>query len=89
MSSPKIFKGSNRGAHQRGGRQAESLAAEPTGEVPCSGARRRDKAERSERRDSWRRSRQEQVILRFLAIMPKIMLGRQIPPVKKYARCVK
>jgi hypothetical protein len=34
----------NRGAHQQGGRQTESLTAEPTGEVPCSGARRRDKA---------------------------------------------
>jgi len=30
-----------------------------SGEVPCSGARQRDKAERSERRDSSRRSRLE------------------------------
>ncbi len=53
----------NRGAHQRSGRQAVSLTAAQSGEVPCSGARRRDKAERSERRDSRRRSRREQVIV--------------------------
>jgi len=35
------FDPANRGAHQRGGRQAASLTAEPTGEAPCSGARRR------------------------------------------------
>jgi hypothetical protein len=46
------FHSDNRGAHQRGGQQAESLTTEPTGEVPFSGARRRDKTERSERRDT-------------------------------------
>jgi hypothetical protein len=37
------------------------LTDEPTGEAPYSGARRRDKAERSESRDSRRRSRREQL----------------------------
>ena len=36
-----------RGAHQRSGRQAEGLTNEPTGEVPCSGARRRDRQGRT------------------------------------------
>jgi len=60
-----MCRGPNRGAHQRSGRQAVSLTAESSGEVPCSGARRRDKAERSERRDSRRRSRREQVIMQI------------------------
>jgi len=38
------------------------------GPVPCSGARRWGKAERSERRDSRRGSRRQQVILKFLDI---------------------
>jgi len=49
----------NRGAHLRSRRRTAGSTAEPSGEVPCSGARRRGKAERSERRDSRRRSRLE------------------------------
>jgi hypothetical protein len=56
----------NRGAHLRSGRRAEGTMDEPAGEEPCSGAMRRDKAERSDHRDSRRRSRREQVILQFL-----------------------
>jgi hypothetical protein len=48
------YQAHNRGAHPRSGRQAAGLTAEPSGEVPCSGARRRDKAERSERRGAKR-----------------------------------
>ena len=44
VGAKKVTVKPNRGAHLRSGRQAVGSTAEPSGAVPCSGARRRDKA---------------------------------------------